>query len=265
MKTLLVGDCDPDRAFRLSDPDAYSEAEFEHTVVRALAWLYPRYHCILFGGTFLLDGVGSKRPDLALIAADLSHWFVIEVELTSHSLDHHVLPQVRAFIYGEPQRDCVSVIEQKLKIPRDRAGTLVHFVPRSVAVVANKRDETWATAFRALNAQMLVVSVFHSVKGGVALSVEGDLQAVSESIAFGTYSAVDRSCKFASNVRVPRGEIQLVDDSGVVATWEAVDGESSLWITKVLGIPDLPHRATVQLLRAYDGRLILKCPGRPAR
>lgn len=264
MKTLLVGDRDPDRTFRLSDPDAYSEAEFEHTVVQALTWLYPKYHCILFGGTFLLDGVG-KRPDLALIAADYSHWFVIEVELTSHSLDHHVLPQVRAFIYGEPQRDCISVIEQNLKISRDRAATLVSYVPRSVAVVANKRDESWASAFRALNAQMLVVSVFYTAKRALALSVEGDLQAVSESLGFGTYSAVDRSCKFGSVVRVPRGEIQLVDDAGVVATWKALDDRAVLWITKVLGVPDLPDGAIVQMLRAYDGRLILRCPGRPSR
>ena len=56
------------------------------------------------------DKEGIKKPDLALVANDLSHWFVVEVELLSHSLDGHVLPQMRCLKYGEPQLGCVEII-----------------------------------------------------------------------------------------------------------------------------------------------------------
>ena len=82
MKTLLVGDCKPDHVFILSDPDAPSESQFEFEVAKALACLYPKHRCIPFTGSFRY-GDRCYQPDLALISKDLSHWFVIEVELLS--------------------------------------------------------------------------------------------------------------------------------------------------------------------------------------
>jgi hypothetical protein len=94
MKTLMVGECASHNVFSLSDTDAGLEADFEALTVRALCCLYPTYHCIVFNGSFLHENRVS-RPDLALIAGDFSHWFIIEVELSFHSLAGHVLPQVR--------------------------------------------------------------------------------------------------------------------------------------------------------------------------
>jgi hypothetical protein len=121
MKLLLVGNEAPVESFRLCDPDSVSEAEFEHFVVGTMTRAYPKYSCFLFGGTFVHPDWGAKRPDLALVARDLSHWFVVEVEIGSHSLERHVLPQVRAFAYGEPQPDCVSSIMNGSGIGRRQA------------------------------------------------------------------------------------------------------------------------------------------------
>src|SRR5689334_16688900 len=96
--------------------------------------IYPNHNCFTFGGTFKLED-NVSRPDLALVAKDLSHWFVIEVELISHSLEGHVLPQVRTFRYGEPQRDCISVLSDALTLDRFQSEQFVHSVPRTVAVI----------------------------------------------------------------------------------------------------------------------------------
>jgi len=93
MRTIMVGDCSPERVYQLSDPDAPNETEFEYTVARILSCVYPDFLCIVFGGGFKYDDRIS-RPDLAMIARDFSHWFIIEVELVSHSFMDHVLPQV---------------------------------------------------------------------------------------------------------------------------------------------------------------------------
>lgn len=260
MKTLLVGACDPERTYRLSDPDAPGEAEFEYTVVAALACAYPAYKCVLFGGTFVFDG-DARRPDLALVARDLSHWFVVEVELVTHSLEHHVLPQVRAFTYGTPQADCVSALADRLGLDRERAKTLVHLVPRSVAVVANKRDLDWSQTLRGLGTQMLVVSKFHTPGGQVAVEIEGELQVVSASLGFATFSAVDRSLRLPATSRLRSGTVQLVDPAGGPSLWTVAESQGTLWITKDVGTPDFPDGAVIQLVRTVDGRLCLRRPG----
>lgn len=262
MKTLLVGACSPETTFTLVDPDAPSEAEFEHTVVRALACAYPQYRCVVFGGSFYHEDAGLRRPDLALVARDLSHWFVIEVELTSHSLEHHVLPQIRAFAYGTPRSDCAGSLARGLEISTSQAETLVSLVPRTVAVVANRRDDEWLHSLRGLNAQLLVVSVFRTEQGTTATQVDGDLRVVSESLGFGVYSATDRSFRFTSGIRLPLGEVQLVGDDGAATTWRVAEASGHVWVTKAAGRPDIEHGAFGQVVKTFDGRLLLKVPGR---
>jgi hypothetical protein len=123
MRTMLLGECAEGNIFRLWDPDASLETEFEMVAVRALSCIYPNYHCFVFTGSFRYDD-RVYRPDLALVAKDSSHWFVIEVELTSHSFENHVLPQVRAFQYGEFQPDCATILARELGIDERRAATL---------------------------------------------------------------------------------------------------------------------------------------------
>src|SRR5712691_2053095 len=112
MKIILIGDCAPDRIYRMSDPYAPYENEFELAVAKILSCIYSTYHCVMFSGGFLY-GDRLYRPDLALVSKDLSHWFVLEVELVSHSLERHVLPQALAFRYGDPQQDCVTLLARE--------------------------------------------------------------------------------------------------------------------------------------------------------
>src|SRR5262245_49111788 len=107
MSMLIVGKCRPTHRFRLIDATGMSEAAFENDVAQALMCYEPDFVCVPFRGTFRFERE-SYRSDLALLARDASHWFVVEVELTSHSLNGHVVPQVRALRYGEPQPDCVQ-------------------------------------------------------------------------------------------------------------------------------------------------------------
>src|SRR6185437_7430781 len=107
MKKLLIGDCKDKNILNLVDPATFLETDFEAEVVKALTCLEPSYWCGEFAGTFVLQGE-RRSADLALIHKSLSHWFVVEVELAGHSLEHHILPQVRCFRYGEPEQSCLT-------------------------------------------------------------------------------------------------------------------------------------------------------------
>lgn len=259
MRRIVVGDCVKERLLRLTDPDAPTEAEFEYQVVRALTCFFPKHRCIVFTGGFRLDAE-VFRPDLALFASDFSHWFVIEVELVSHSFERHVLPQVRAFRYGEPLDDCVKQIANALEVAPAQAITLVRHVPRNVAVVANKREAAWEIALRSHSIQLLAVSAFSSHAGPNALELEGDLEVFQESLGFGQYSATDRSLRFPHSTRLPSGQIQICDPLGAAALWTVSRDASQTWITKDIGLPSIAHGSHVQLLRTVDGRITMKRP-----
>jgi hypothetical protein len=259
MRTLVVTENGITCAYNISNPEERSETEFEFAVARAVPRVYSEYDCVVFNGGFRFDDQ-VFRPDLALIARDRSHWFVVEVELVSHSLDHHVLPQVRAFRYGDPEPECVGILARELRIENAQARTMLDCLPRGVAVVANKRIEEWAVALRALRVQLLTVSVFRSPEGSEAVEVDGVLEVVSKSLGFGLYSAVDRSLVFRKSVDLPRGRIQISDSSGAPSAWTVSDQADHAWITKEIGVPDLIQGTFVQLIRTVDGRISMRQP-----
>lgn len=257
MSTLLVGECKPDHLFQIWDADAASEIQFEGIVARALACVYQDYNVIVFGGSFRYEGYTS-RPDLALIAKDYSHWFIIEVELISHSLSGHVLPQVRAFQYGDAQPDCITILARETGLPRDRIETFLKVVPRSVAVVANKRHREWEIALGSHEIQLLSVSSFRSAAGIEAIEVDGRLEVRQEHLGFGTFSATDRGLRFPRSVRLPDGEIMLDEPSGASSLWIVTRDDSYAWVVKNIGNPDYQHESFIQLTRAVGGRLSIR-------
>jgi len=259
MRRVVVGNCDQARLLHLADPDVPSEAEFEHSVARALSCFFPNYDCIVFSGSFRLNDE-VFRPDLALVAKNFAHWFVIEVELASHSFARHVLPQVRSFRYGQPLDDVPSQLARELNIPLTQAMTLAHMVPRTVVVVANKRIGTWEIELRAHDILMLVVSSFRSSAGIHALELDGDLLPPIESLGFGTYSATDRSMRFPSSVRLPEDRVQIHDLEGAPGIWTVTREGPYAWVTKEAGMPSIPHESFVQLLRTVDGKITLRRP-----
>ncbi len=259
MRTILVGECSDERTYLMSDPDAPQENEFEFSVGKALACAYPNYSCVVFGGTFRHNN-RLFRPDLALVAKNFSHWFIIEMELVSHSFDRHVLPQVLALRYGDPQVDCLNVLARELEITPARAGTLLSQVPRSVAVVANKRDDRWQIALSAHGVQMLAVSVYRSMLGAEAIEVEGVLEVLEENLGFGTYSSTDRSLRFPSTVNLPAGSIQINDPDGGLSSWTVTRDRGTTWVTKDYGSPSIANSTYVQLIRTVGGRLSLRRP-----
>jgi hypothetical protein len=257
MTIVVVGECRKENVFELWDADGASETEFELIVAKALICIYPDYFCFPFGGTFKFEQ-NVSRPDIALVAKDLSHWFVIEVELVSHSLDGHIMPQIRTFRYGDPQPDCISVISTELGLARAQVETLILTVPRFVAVIVNKRADEWQRVLRSHGVQFLTVSAFSSTSGVQAFEVDGRLVAQQEHLGFGYYIATDKALRFHKSVRLPDGEIVIDDFSGAGSTWIVRRDGDSAWVAKNRGTPDIASGSLVQLVRIDGGRFSIR-------
>jgi hypothetical protein len=254
---MMVAPCSKDMVFSMSDPDAPSETEFEGVALGALRCIYPQYECIVFGGKFRFEGE-NRKPDLAMIARDRSHWFVVEVELVSHSLERHVLPQIRAFCYGDPQPECAGIISREMKIDLEVARTIIERVPRAVVVIANKRRIEWEQSFRAHQAQFLSVSRFVSRSGQEAFEVDGALLPTKESLGFGVYQAQDSLIRFQANINLPDGSVQIEFAGNGTGVWHVYRDQRHAWLSKETGRPDIRDGAYVQLVRTMDGRISLR-------
>lgn len=256
MRRLFVPKKPKDTSLILADIGAMSEPEFEAHVVTALGQAYPNHRCVLFGGRFEYEG-RFQIPDLALVASDFSHWFVIEVELFHHSFDGHVFPQVSAFRYGVPQLDCQVSLAKGLGIDLGRAATLIEKVPRSVAVIVNAHDQRWQYSLEAHSIQYVVMTVYGSNGSGHAIEMDGDLRATMESLGFGVYSATDSLIRLPRLAALADGPLQIVGPEGALGEWKVQRDETNAWLMKVKGVADIPDQSRVQLVKS-DGRVSIR-------
>ena len=258
MRKFLAGECRDENIYHLVDPTAFLEVDFEAEVVRALSCLQSEYWCGVFSGAFVLEGE-RHMADLALIHKSLSHWFVVEVELAGHSFEHHVLPQVRCFRYGEPDSTCItSLVRAFDQITRTQAEALLQHVPRYVAVVTNLGEPGWTAALKALDIQHLVVSIYRDSGGRSAHEIEGRLTARAESLGFARFSAVDNCLRINKGCGLPIVTVQIFDQFGNPAEWVIREDSGVLWISKDRGPALLNHVSYVQIIRTCDGRISLR-------
>lgn len=258
MRRLVIGDCHPDNIYDLVDPTRFLEGDFEAEVVKALSCLLPEYMCGVFGGAFVLEGE-RRVADLALVHRSLSHWFVVEVELAGHSLESHVLPQVRCFRYGDHENSCVtSLVRAFSDLSREHAANILEYLPRYVAVVGNLPDPMWTAQLAAVDVQHLTVSVYRSRQGRFAHEVQGNLSVRAESLGFARFSAIDNCLRIPRGCGLPHGDIQIVDQFGTPGEWTVTEVSGVLWIRKDNGPALIAHESYVQIIRTFDGRISLR-------
>jgi len=253
---LIVGRCRSSHRFQMLDATSMPEAEFENDVAQALMCYEPGFVCVPFHGTFTFERE-SYRPDLALVARDASHWFVIEVELVTHSLHGHVVPQVRALRYGEPQPDCVESLANGASISRSQASRLINDVPRSVLVAVNRRLVEWEYALRAVDVGLVSISVYGAPEGERAYEVNGTLEIPVACLGFGTYSATDRGVIFPRAVGLSAGIVQIEEVESGHGLWKVIHDGARSWLVRTDGEPSIGDGELVQLQRTLKGRILL--------
>lgn len=258
MKKLLIGECHDDDIFYQVDPTEFSEIDFEAEVVKALSCLQPDYWCGIFAGCFVYEEE-RRCADVALLHKTMSHWFVVEVELAGHSLEHHVLPQVRCFRYGDPDPSCTTSLTRAFPfLTPEQAATLLLYVPRFVAVAGNLPDPGWTQSLRVMDVQHLTVSIYRDRNGRSAHEVEGRLVARTESLGFARFSMIDKCLRINKGCGLPMGHIQITDQFGNPASWTVREEAGVLWISKDRGPTLLDHDSYVQIIRTFEGRITLR-------
>ncbi len=238
------------------DSTAIPENRFEATALRVLKSLHPTCHVFQFKPTVSYNGTGW-RPDLALVEKNMGYWFVIEVEIATHSLQRHIMPQVTAFRFGDYGQEACQKLSENLSITLQQAQTLIKHVPQYVAVVSNSDNTEWDKALAAENIQFVSIAGFQDVQGQTAHLVTGTLKPAQRSLCFGTAFSTFQA------IRLPqsdfwREQIYRVTDSTGTATWECTLQEGYAWLAKRRGVINIDDRTPVQFLLRDDDSLLLR-------
>lgn len=240
------------------DMEAATEDEFSSWLIRVLPVMFPGLLAIKFGALFTHEGQ-QRRPDLALIPRDLSFWYVVEVELLSHSLNSHVLPQVRTFRYGEPSAEVAPALATALSIGAGQAMTLLQRVPRYVAVIANGASSEWEAKLDAIDVRFVSARRFASRDGATeAAEIDGEFTAENRSLGFGTYSETDKAVRFPPSVSLPDSDVFVEEPNGSAAYWSVTKTGTNVWLQKRSGSAAIAHGALMQLMLRGEKHFVLR-------
>lgn len=156
-----------------------NEDQFEAVALRQLRTVLPGFWVVPFKPLLTGEYGERRRPDLAIIERHYRLWAVVEVELSSHSLDHHVRPQMETLVsarFETSHADRLAADEPDLD--QQHLRDLFSYVPPEFVVVADcpsVKDKGWQELKRDLGAHLTFVETFRTAHDDPAFLVSGFL------------------------------------------------------------------------------------------
>jgi hypothetical protein len=174
----------------------------------------------------------------------------------------HVIPQALAFSEGKYGDDALQILARELSVSKKAAATLLHFIPRYVAVVSNRPDNVWTRKLQSINVQHVAISSYHSsATNQTAHSVQGLLLPAEESLGFGRAMATDKAIVTRYQEFWRDGEFEVVSPEGL-NRWTCTVAHKRVWLMKKAGLIEFPDNSVIQMLRRSDGSLLFRLPYR---
>ena len=152
---------------------ALRESEFEAIFLKNVDVIYPDYYTIPFK-VVVESEHGTAKADLALIDKDYLNWWVIEVEMSRHSLNGHVLPQIEILsnaVYGENISD--FFFQKRPDLNYDKLKILMKGSQPRVMVVLDIPKDKWEQKLERFNAILSVFQIFRSKTGDLIFRING--------------------------------------------------------------------------------------------
>jgi len=238
-------------------PGSMIEADFERIVVAKSELIFPGFFTVPFK-TAVFSDEACAMADLALVEKSYREWWVVEVENGKHSLEGHVLPQVRTLsraIYGESEAAALCEKGRGLE-PARVSDMLKGKQPRVLVVVDSERKE-WTNALRRYDAELLVLQMFRSERNEHAFRIDGHLPSVAPSIISECYLDlyVPRFLVVESPalLGIPaRGRITIRYGT-YVTEWQRVDSQDKVWLAPA-GLNPLSKDLSYLIVLSEDGK-----------
>jgi hypothetical protein len=253
MAKILLGD---DWYEELASTSLY-ESEFEHILFQEAARIFPEYHVVPFK-TIVLSDDGDAKADFALVHRDYRSWWVVEAEMGHHSLEGHVVPQVRRLARGAYQDEHADYLcAQNVALDRLRVKEMIKGGQPRVVVIVNIPVPGWKEQLRPFNAVVAIFQIFRSKMNRYVYRVNGDFPSENNEI-ISTCSCweIHRFLKIDSPTQlgIKRGEVVTLHHETGAIEWERVDIADTVLLHALRDHP-LDKRLMYEIVRQGDGKL----------
>jgi len=239
--------------------NARNEKEYEDLLVSQKDTVFPPGYVSIFKRR-LRSPSGNGIPDLAFVAEDFSYWAFVEVELAHHSLESHVLPQIRIFLDAYYDEANAAYLASKMGLDQAKLERLLKGEPPKVYVISNHFDEHWATEIRRAGGYFFSIRLFRNPVSGHLAFLHDKIPSFSPSEDVVTDVkrdlVVPGFLEVLQPARLPSQKVDLIFE-GKVMRWVRVDTGDTIWL-KVEGSPPALSHNTMYVIVEEQGKLILK-------
>ncbi len=154
--------------------DSIYESDLEDLIMAQAAVLYANYWVIKYK-RIIESEYGAAVPDLAFIDKNYRGWYLCEVELGSHDLFAHVVPQVSVFCNARVGVSEATYIAGKESVlDESQLGAMMRGVPPGVLVLVNTFDPLWRRALSQWGALVGFIELYRDSAQRLILRINGD-------------------------------------------------------------------------------------------
>jgi len=214
------------------------ETDFEALVTSRAHLLFPEFRTVSFKSLIETES-DARKPDIALVDKNYRSWWVVEVEMSRHSLQGHVLPQVEVFANGKYGPNHAEYLCEKC--PELELEPLIEMIkgaqPR-VLVIVDQNCPDWVDPLRQYDAILNVVEIFRSSRNEHILRVNGESPASTPDHVLTTCRLdplIPRLLKVDSPALLAArgGNNFLIHFAGGVTEWERFGSSDTVWLCPV--------------------------------
>ena len=243
------------------DPGTYYEQEFEKVLIQRSSAIFPEYFSVPFKKTVSSE-YDSAKADYALIEKKYREWWIIEVELSNHSLSGHVLPQVETLVkaqYGSEEAEYLASKSDQLEL--NLLYNMMKGLTPRVLVVLDRPMPKWVNPLEKYDAKLAVFEILRSKHDRYIYRINGFIPSASPDVL--SICRLDPNIPMLLTVCSPA--VLEVDVSkpieiffnGRITVWSRIDISDRVWLKPEKRNP-LNPKTKYRLLRNNDGSLRLE-------
>ncbi len=246
----------------LSSREHY-ETEFENVLAQEAHRLFGNFHLIPFKTTVVSELDADVRiPDFALIHKSYKSWWVVEVELGHHSLEGHVLPQVRTLArakYGPAEAEYLC--GRLASLSQEKVIEMFKGSQPRVLVIVNVPAPGWAEHLRPFGAAVAICQIFRSRLNRYVLRLNGEYPSEDETVITTCECSplIHRLLSLHAPTQLPLqpGERVLLYYEAQASEWERIDTAGEVYLHALRDHNLLPGRR-YEIVRQSDETLVIR-------
>lgn len=243
------------------DPGTYYETEFENIMAAKAQHVFPGFHAVPFKKTVQSD-FGTARADYSLIETNYREWWVVEVEMSHHSLQGHIIPQITTLAnarYGKEESDYLHQKAPLLDV--ERLASMMKGTSPRVLVVLDRPKPLWIAEIEKTGARLAVFEIFKSHLDRFVYRINGYFPTPDRETLSVCY--LDPSIPMLLKIESPavlelqHNETTEILFDGRLTTWSRLDSADSVWLKPESRNP-LQIKTRYRLTKTETNRLCLE-------